>query len=62
VRAAEAASAAVEARVQSEVMAGRLGEADLAPLREADAGVQQAEGLARAHEAAAACLAARGIA
>ncbi|MDR3418698.1 MAG: hypothetical protein P4L83_21200 [Nevskia sp.] len=62
VLAAQQAADAAMTRVQSEVAAGRLGEADLAELRAAGDGVQQAEGLARAHEAAAACLAARGLA
>lgn len=48
------------AAVQREFAAGRLTEADLAPLRAADEGLAKAETRAQAAEAAAACLLATG--
>ncbi len=55
---AEAVTAAdaMAARVQTELAAGRLTEADAAELRAADAAAEDAEGNARAFEAACACL------
>ena len=62
VQAAQRAAEEVLSRVQTELAAGRLTEADLAPLRNAKAALEEAEGEARAHEAAAACMIARGAA
>ena len=48
------------AAVQAEVAAGRLAAAELEPLRAAEAAQQQAEGTAKAIQAAASCMLTRG--